>query len=77
MDFALSPELVKLKDDVDSFVRQDVIPYEDDPRWTEHGPTDELRRELNAKDDLDLIRTVRAAGYALDFISELQGAVAE
>ena len=49
MDFALSPDLVKLKDEVDNFVRQEVIPYENDPRWTDHGPTDELRRELNAK----------------------------
>lgn len=49
MNFALSPDLVRLKDEVNSFVRQEVIPYEDDPRWTEHGPTDELRRELNAK----------------------------
>ncbi len=49
MDFALSPELAKLKDEVDSFVREQVIPYENDPRWGEHGPSDELRRELNAK----------------------------
>ena len=49
MDFALSPKLAKLKDDVDQFVRSEIIPYESDPRWGEHGPSDELRRELNAK----------------------------
>ncbi|MGI9411408.1 MAG: acyl-CoA dehydrogenase family protein, partial [Hyphomicrobiaceae bacterium] len=49
MDFALSPKLAKLKDDVDQFVRSEIIPFESDPRWGEHGPSDELRRELNAK----------------------------
>ena len=49
MDFSLSPELATLKDEVDAFVRDEVIPYEYDPRWTEHGPTDELRKELNGK----------------------------
>lgn len=49
MDFALSPELATLKDEVDAFVRDEIIPFENDPRWGEHGPTDELRRDLNAK----------------------------
>ncbi len=49
MDFSLSPELATLKDEVDAFVREEVIPYEYDERWTEHGPTDELRKELNGK----------------------------
>ncbi|MEM6496128.1 MAG: acyl-CoA dehydrogenase family protein [Pseudomonadota bacterium] len=49
MDFSLSQELATLKDEVDAFVREEVIPYEYDERWTEHGPTDELRKELNGK----------------------------
>jgi alkylation response protein AidB-like acyl-CoA dehydrogenase len=49
MDFALSPKLEDLKARIDAFVRSEVIPFETDPRWTAHGPTDELRRELNAK----------------------------
>jgi acyl-CoA dehydrogenase len=49
MNFAHSPELLALKAEVDAFVRRDVIPFEADPRWTSHGPTDELRRDLNAK----------------------------
>jgi acyl-CoA dehydrogenase len=48
MTFALPPALVALKSEVDAFVRRDVIPLESDPRWTAHGPTDELRRDLNA-----------------------------
>lgn len=49
MDFALSPKLADLKARVDAFVRAEVIPFEADLRWTSHGPTDELRRDLNAK----------------------------
>ncbi|MGI9524244.1 MAG: acyl-CoA dehydrogenase family protein [Hyphomicrobiaceae bacterium] len=49
MQFDLSPELVKIQSEVRSFVKDQVIPYESDPRWGEHGPNDELRRELNAR----------------------------
>jgi acyl-CoA dehydrogenase len=49
MNFAHSSELLVLKAEVDAFVRRDVIPFEADPRWTSHGPTDALRRDLNAK----------------------------
>lgn len=30
-----------------AFVARNILPYEQDARWTEHGPTEELRRELN------------------------------
>ncbi len=49
MDFAIPPEIATLKAEVDAFIRRDVIPFEGDPRWTAHGPTDELRRDLNAR----------------------------
>jgi acyl-CoA dehydrogenase len=49
MDFSLPKDLLALKAEIDAFVRRDVIPFENDPRWTAHGPTDELRRDLNAK----------------------------
>ena len=49
MDFDLPEDLAKLKGDVDTFVREEVIPYENDERWSAHGPLDDLRRELNAK----------------------------
>jgi acyl-CoA dehydrogenase len=49
MDFSLPKELETLRERVLSFVKDEVIPYETDPRWTAHGPTDELRRELNGK----------------------------
>jgi acyl-CoA dehydrogenase len=48
MDFSLSPDLIALRDRVRDFVRDQVIPFESDPRRTSHGPTDDLRRELNA-----------------------------
>ncbi|KAJ54379.1 acyl-CoA dehydrogenase [Actibacterium mucosum KCTC 23349] len=48
MDFSHSPEITELAARTRAFVEQQVIPYEDDPRWGTHGPTDELRVELNA-----------------------------
>ncbi len=49
MNFDLPDNLAKLKADVDAFVRSEVIPFENDDRWTPHGPTDDLRRDLNEK----------------------------
>ncbi len=48
MDFSLSDDLVALKDRTREFVRERIIPYENDPRRTAHGPGVELRRELVA-----------------------------
>ena len=31
-----------------AFITDEIIPFETDPRWTHHGPDDDLRRELNA-----------------------------
>ena len=46
MDFALSDELVELKERTERFVREQILPYENDQRQTAHGPSEELRREL-------------------------------
>ena len=46
MDFALSDELVELKERTERFVRERILPYESDDRQTTHGPSEELRREL-------------------------------
>ena len=48
INFAPPKELVELAEKTKAFVVDKVIPYENDPRWTAHGPTDELRIELNA-----------------------------
>ena len=45
--FAVPGDLRELAERIGSFVRRDVIPLENDPRWTAHGPSDALRRELN------------------------------
>lgn len=47
MSIPSSPQEDRLVERVRDFVAQVVIPYERDPRNTPHGPTDELRRELN------------------------------
>jgi len=46
MNFELSPKLAELQTKVRSFIREIVIPYENDPRQDSHGPSEELRREL-------------------------------
>lgn len=48
VDFAIPPELEALGEETRRFVREQVMPYEKDPRLGPHGPTDELRLELNA-----------------------------
>ena len=49
MDFSLSDDLVALQERTERFVREQIIPYENDPRQTAHGPDPELRRELLAR----------------------------
>ncbi|MBS3961746.1 MAG: acyl-CoA dehydrogenase [Sandarakinorhabdus sp.] len=54
IDFSISPELAALAGRVRSFVVQQIIPYERDPRLTQHGPTDQMRQEM--------VEKARAAG---------------
>jgi len=46
MDFSLTPTLEGLRDRTRSFIRDQVIPFEKDPRQNEHGPSEDLRKEL-------------------------------
>ncbi len=54
MDFSLSPELLQLQQQTRQFIAEQVIPMEDDPRQTPHGPAESLRDEL--------VERARAAG---------------
>lgn len=47
MNFSVPAQVLELASRVKEFVRDTVVPYEKDERWTSHGPTDDLRRELN------------------------------
>src|SRR5437660_3373278 len=46
MDFTIPDELVDLKERTERFVRDEILPRENDPRLTPHGPTEAFRREL-------------------------------
>lgn len=46
MDFSLTPALKSLQDEVRSFIAEQIIPLEKDPRQTAHGPSEDLREEL-------------------------------
>jgi len=48
MDFSLTPKLEELRDRTRSFIRDQIIPFEKDPRQNEHGPAEDLRKELIA-----------------------------
>jgi acyl-CoA dehydrogenase len=48
IDFSLTSQQTELQQRVSHFVREQVIPRENDPRQDAHGPSDALRRELVA-----------------------------
>ena len=47
LNFTPPAAITELAAKVKDFVKDKIIPYETDPRWTAHGPTDELRIEMN------------------------------
>ncbi len=46
MDFTISPPLRELQESTRRFIAQAVIPLENDPRQSSHGPDESLRRQL-------------------------------
>lgn len=48
IDFEIPPDLAALRDQVRRFVREKIVPYENDARQTAHGASESLRRELVA-----------------------------
>ena len=46
MEFSTPPHIADLAEKTRAFIAEKVIPFESDPRWTGHGPTEELRKEL-------------------------------
>jgi acyl-CoA dehydrogenase len=48
IDFRLTERQRELAERVEAFIEKDIIPYERDPRVGPHGPSEDLRRELNA-----------------------------
>lgn len=46
IDFMVPDECLRLRERVEAFVRDEVIPRENDPRQDGHGPSDALRIEL-------------------------------
>jgi acyl-CoA dehydrogenase len=65
MDFALPAPLVDLQARIRTFIAEQVIPLERDPRLTPHGPDESLRAELVAR--------ARAAGLLSPHVSHEYG----
>ena len=68
IDFDLGADLQALQARIRTFIADEVIPLERDPRRTPHGPTEELRRELTAR--------ARAAGLLAPHVSREYGGLA-
>jgi len=68
IDFDLGADLQALQARIRTFIADEVIPLESDPRRTPHGPTEELRRELTEK--------ARAAGLLAPHVSREYGGLA-
>ncbi len=49
MDFSIPPDLQDLAGRIGDFVRSEIIPLENDPRWSSHGPSEAFRLELVAR----------------------------
>jgi len=49
IDFTPPEELLALRDKVSTFVRNEIIPMENDPRQGPHGPEESLRQDLVGK----------------------------
>lgn len=47
MDFIVEKPLADLRDKVAAFVREKIVPFEKDPRWSGHGIPEDMRRDLN------------------------------
>lgn len=54
IDFRIPADVQELAERIRSFVREEIVPFETDPRLTQHGPTEALRTEL--------VERARAAG---------------
>ena len=46
IDFSLPDDLVALRDKVEAFIKNEIVPLERDPRQGPHGPAEELRLEM-------------------------------
>ena len=65
IDFSLTDEQKELAERTSTFVREKIIPFENDPRFGEHGPSEDLRQEL-----VDL---ARAEGLLTPHVSKEMG----
>ena len=65
-----TPEAQAIADEVEAFVRERVIPFENDPRCTDHGPSDDLVTELRslARDAGLLTPHIRSDGSHLSHL---------
>src|SRR5260370_39774500 len=49
IDFALPDEHLKLARKTEQFIKQEIVPFERDPRQGPHGPAEALRLEMGQR----------------------------
>ncbi|NMN96964.1 acyl-CoA dehydrogenase family protein [Antrihabitans stalactiti] len=74
IDFSIPDELIAKRDRIRAFVTDTIVPYERDPRLTQHGPTDELRQEMIGKARAAGLLTIQApteyGGWGLSHLEQ-------
>jgi acyl-CoA dehydrogenase len=49
INFSHDEDDLRLRDEALQFVKTEIIPFEKDPRYSDHGPDESLRVELNER----------------------------
>jgi acyl-CoA dehydrogenase len=76
IDFEIPAELAALAERVREFVTEQIVPYETDPRLTQHGPNDDLRQEMVELARKEGLLTIQApTGYGGRGFTHLEQAV--
>jgi acyl-CoA dehydrogenase len=70
IDFEIPAELAELRDKVRAFVVDEIVPFEKDPRVTQHGPTEELRDELVERARKAGLLTIQARSEGMSHIEQ-------
>ena len=76
IDFSIPDDLRMKRDRIRQFVQSEIIPYESDPRLTQHGPNDALRQDMVEKARSAGLLSIQAgAGYGGWDINHVERAV--
>jgi alkylation response protein AidB-like acyl-CoA dehydrogenase len=74
IDFSLPQDLIERRDRIRAWVEAEIVPYETDPRLTQHGPDDDMRQEMIEKARAAGLLTIQApkeyGGWGLSHVEQ-------